>query len=111
MGIESSKRAAAKCRNEPEDAIGQVVPDCDVHQCRANLASAAPWKENTDCRNGVGDRETVRFRSPIRWSYWIVAAVWIVFARLATRGMKQVTYGAQNFLEWLVEGLYNFPEE
>lgn len=39
---------------------------------------------------------------------WIVAVGLIVFAQLATRNMKQVPTGAQNFLEWLVEGLYKF---
>ena len=39
---------------------------------------------------------------------WIVAVGLIVFARLATRQMQAVPTGAQNFLEWLVEGLYNF---
>jgi F-type H+-transporting ATPase subunit a len=37
---------------------------------------------------------------------WIVALTLIVFARAATRTMTQVPGGAQNFLEWLVEGLY-----
>jgi F-type H+-transporting ATPase subunit a len=41
---------------------------------------------------------------------WIVAAGLIVFARLATRRMDQVPSGAQNFFEWLVEGLYGFLE-
>jgi F-type H+-transporting ATPase subunit a len=41
---------------------------------------------------------------------WIVAAVLIVFARIATRDMKQVPDGAQNFLEWLIDGLYSFLE-
>jgi F-type H+-transporting ATPase subunit a len=41
---------------------------------------------------------------------WIVAAGLIAFAQLATRGMKQVPDGVQNFLEWLVEGLYTFLE-
>ena len=39
---------------------------------------------------------------------WIVAAGLIVFARVATRNMKRVPSGAQNLLEWLVEGLYAF---
>ena len=39
---------------------------------------------------------------------WIVALGLIVFAQVATRDMKQVPGGAQNFLEWLVEGLYKF---
>jgi F-type H+-transporting ATPase subunit a len=39
---------------------------------------------------------------------WIVALGLIVFAQIATRNMKKVPEGAQNFLEWLVEGLYKF---
>jgi F-type H+-transporting ATPase subunit a len=42
---------------------------------------------------------------------WIVAAGIIVFARFATRRMKDVPDGPQNFWELLVEGLYNFLEE
>jgi F-type H+-transporting ATPase subunit a len=41
---------------------------------------------------------------------WIVALSLIVFAQYATRNMKPVPKGAQNFLEWLVEGLYKFIE-
>ncbi len=41
---------------------------------------------------------------------WMVALAIIVFAQMATRNMKLVPDGAQNFLEFLVEGLYNFIE-
>jgi F-type H+-transporting ATPase subunit a len=41
---------------------------------------------------------------------WIVAAGLILFVRVATRDMKQVPGGAQNLLEWLVGGLYDFLE-
>jgi F-type H+-transporting ATPase subunit a len=41
---------------------------------------------------------------------WIVAAGIIVFAQLATRNIKPIPRGIQNFWEWLVEGLYNFLE-
>lgn len=41
---------------------------------------------------------------------WVVAAGIIVFAQTATRKIQQVPSGAQNFWEWLVEGLYNFLE-
>jgi F-type H+-transporting ATPase subunit a len=41
---------------------------------------------------------------------WIVVAGLIILARVATRDMEQVPRGAQNLLEWLVEGLYNFLE-
>jgi len=39
---------------------------------------------------------------------WIVALGLIVFAQVTTREMKQVPGSAQNFLEWLIEGLYKF---
>ncbi len=42
---------------------------------------------------------------------WIVAVAIIAFAQYATRRMKDVPDGAQNFWELLVEGLYNFLEE
>lgn len=41
---------------------------------------------------------------------WIVAVGLIIFARVATRDMRQVPGGAQNLLEWLVGGLYDFLE-
>jgi F-type H+-transporting ATPase subunit a len=39
---------------------------------------------------------------------WIVAAFIILMAQLATRDLKLVPSGLQNFVEWLVEGLYDF---
>lgn len=41
---------------------------------------------------------------------WIVALGIIVFAQYATRRIKDVPDGAQNFWEWLVESLHNFLE-
>src|SRR5437588_2755901 len=41
---------------------------------------------------------------------WIVAIGVILFAQMATRNIKAVPSGAQNFWEWLVESLYNFLE-
>jgi F-type H+-transporting ATPase subunit a len=41
---------------------------------------------------------------------WVVALGLIIFAQFATRDMKRVPEGAQNLLEWLVEGLYKFLE-
>jgi F-type H+-transporting ATPase subunit a len=39
---------------------------------------------------------------------WIVAALVILFAQIATRNIKAIPSGAQNFAEWIVEGLYDF---
>lgn len=41
---------------------------------------------------------------------WIVALGILVLAQLATRNIKDVPDGAQNFWEWLVESLYKFLE-
>jgi len=41
---------------------------------------------------------------------WIVAVGLILFAQFATRNMTRVPTGAQNFLEWIVGGLYKFIE-
>src|SRR2546423_4642925 len=41
---------------------------------------------------------------------WIVALGIIVFAQIATRRIKPIPSGAQNFWEWLVESLYLFLE-
>lgn len=41
---------------------------------------------------------------------WVVALGIIIFARYATARIKEVPEGAQNFWEWLVEGLHDFLE-
>ena len=41
---------------------------------------------------------------------WLVALALIIFSQIATRRIKRVPEGAQNFWEWLVEGLYSFLE-
>jgi F-type H+-transporting ATPase subunit a len=41
---------------------------------------------------------------------WVVALGLIVFAQAATRTMKEVPDGAQNFWEWMVESLHDFLE-
>lgn len=39
---------------------------------------------------------------------WVVALGIILSVQIATRKMKEVPTGAQNFWEWIVEGLYDF---
>jgi hypothetical protein len=74
-------------------------------------AVAAAEEESHLSRNAV---EIARpFGFPITNSMvvsWVVALGLIVFARVATRDMKRVPEGAQNFLEWLVSGLYGLLE-
>jgi len=77
----------------------------------AVFAAAAPEGEHGLSQSAV---EIARpFGFPITNSMvvsWIVALGLIAFARAATRHMNEVPGGAQNFLEWLVEGLYGFLE-
>ena len=39
---------------------------------------------------------------------WVVALGLIIFAQVATRNMKAIPEGAQNFWEWMVESLHDF---
>lgn len=41
---------------------------------------------------------------------WVVALGLIIFAQATTRRMRWIPQGAQNFWEWMVEGLSNFLE-
>src|SRR5260370_12092856 len=41
---------------------------------------------------------------------WIVAAGIIIFSQIATRQVKAIPSGVQNFWEWVVEGLNIFLE-
>src|SRR5438046_6628752 len=41
---------------------------------------------------------------------WIVVAGIIIFSQIATREVKAIPSGIQNFWEWLVDGLHNFLE-
>jgi len=92
---------------------GAEPPSSIVSQAAEQVGSAAIGNEE---EQGLSQKavEIVRiFGFPITNSMvatWIVALGMIVFAQIATRKMKQVPDGSQNFLEWLVESLYNFLE-
>ncbi|PYI95119.1 MAG: F0F1 ATP synthase subunit A, partial [Verrucomicrobia bacterium] len=90
------------------EPLSSMVPQTAEH-----VGSAAIGNEE---EQGLSQKavEIVRvFGFPITNSMvatWIVALGLIIFVQIATREMKQVPDGAQNFLEWLVESLYNFLE-
>jgi F-type H+-transporting ATPase subunit a len=79
-----------------------------------SIETAAPGPASTPEQHSLSQKavEVGRLRSfPITNSMiisWVVAVGLILFAQLATRNMQQVPTGAQNFLEWVVEGLYTF---
>jgi F-type H+-transporting ATPase subunit a len=82
----------------------------------AGLMLAAEAQSDAAAEHGLSQKaiEIARpFGFPVTNSMivtWIVALGLIIFAQVATREMKQVPGGAQNFFEWLVEGLYGFLE-
>ncbi len=85
------------------------------HVAAANAQqTASPVLEQE--AHGISQKaiEVARFRNfPITNSMiltWVVALGLILFAQFATRNMQPVPLGAQNFLEWIVEGLYRFLE-
>jgi F-type H+-transporting ATPase subunit a len=89
-GSASSKLAHATAAREP----GMTAPEPEKHGLSAKPVEIAR-----------------PFNFPITNSMlvsWLVAIGLIVFAQFATRRMKQVPDGAQNFMEWLVEVLYKF---
>jgi F-type H+-transporting ATPase subunit a len=83
----------------------------ETRQVTDKTAAAAPAEEHGLPQSAV---EIARpFGFPISNSMvvtWIVAIGLIIFAQTATRRMKQIPEGAQNFWEWLVEGLHKFLE-
>jgi F-type H+-transporting ATPase subunit a len=76
----------------------------------------APLSPPESEQHGISQKavEVTRFLNfPITNSMilsWVVALGLIIFAQLATRKMQEIPSGAQNFLEWIVEGLYKFLE-
>jgi F-type H+-transporting ATPase subunit a len=81
-------------------------------QPEASTAQATPAHEE----HGLS-QSAVEIASPLGFPItnsmvvtWIVALGLIVFAQIATRNMKQIPGGAQNFWEWVVESLHNFLE-
>jgi len=91
-------------------AASEVAPAAPAQGTEAGKPAAIPEQEE----HGLSQKAVEighLFGFPITNSMivcWIVALGLIIFAQVATREMKQVPEGAQNFLEWLVGGLYSF---
>jgi len=88
-----------------------LIPLLTVLGSRIAFAASPASEEHSLTQHAV---EIARpFGFPITNSMvvtWMVAIGLIVFARIATRDMKRVPDGAQNFLELLIAGLYGFLE-
>lgn len=83
----------------PESEKGEHgLPQAAVH-----LVDFGPWQVGTHQIGPLAITNSMVVT-------WVVALVLIVCAQVAMRKVKAVPEGAQNFWEWLVEGLYNFLE-
>lgn len=87
-----------------------------VPQASWGAETAAPRPPGAHVEHGL-PQEAVRIAQPLGFPVtnsmvvtWAVALGLIVFAQLSTRRMKEVPEGAQNFWEWMVEGLHGFLE-
>jgi len=102
LGLTSEGRALGR------GMIG-VVSSSEAH---GNVSSPEPAAEPAEHGLSAKAVEIARpFGFPITNSMlvsWIVAICLIVVAQAATRNMKMVPVGLQNFVEWLVGGLHNF---
>jgi F-type H+-transporting ATPase subunit a len=96
---------------------GAQAPPTNPGPLRTEAAAGPPAHEE----HGVPPRpdEIGRIKLPLIGGFpitnsmlvsWIVAVGLIIFAQLAMRNVQEIPGGAQNFWEWMVEGLYNFLE-
>jgi len=93
------------------DASSNVVTTAHNRE-QEGVPPAAPRQEEHGLSPKAEEVITI-FGFPITNSMvvsWFVALGLIIFVQYATRNMKQVPEGAQNLLEWLVEGLHRFLE-
>jgi len=92
--VEAKSQLASAMSATPQVGPNAVAPAPEEHGISAKAVELARF-----------------FNFPITNSMvvsWIVALALILFAQVATRNMKPVPSGAQNFLEWLVGALYKF---
>jgi len=77
---------------------GTVGAHVTAHEAAEGLPQGAPL---------LIDTKYFKFNSSMLIT-WVMALLLVVSAQIATRNIKDVPEGAQNFWEWLVESLYNF---
>jgi F-type H+-transporting ATPase subunit a len=102
----------------PFVASAAEIPATDgaAHAAAAGNAGATTHAEKAEGHHGLPPAAPVFQVGPLQFTSsmvvtWIVAAILILIAQLATRKIQLVPRGLQNFVEWLVEGMYGFFEE
>src|SRR5262249_20832 len=87
------------------ETVGQGQAEATV----AGAAAGAPQHGLVPKYVGIGHPVGFRITNSMLVT-WVVAIGLIIFAQIATRNMKEVPDGAQNFWEWMVESLHDFLE-
>ena len=114
--VVTSLGVAVPCARNAAAQTGSATPASEVTGRGAAEQASVPAATDEAEEHGL-PRKAVEIGRPFGFPItnsmvvsWIVAVGLIVFARIATRDMKHVPGGAQNLLEWLVGGLYDFLE-
>lgn len=98
-------------------SVNAVAAESSTDQANASATGNAEHAEGNAAEHGLPQKAVELGRPlgiPITNSMvvtWAVALGLIVLAQTATRHMKQIPDGAQNFWEWMVEALYNFLQD
>ena len=106
LGAPFYASAESKARSAP------AIPAAASGQAVNDLSATAPVAQEHGLPQSAVELARP-FGLPITNSMvvtWLAALGLIVLAQAVTRQMKQIPKGAQNFWEWLVEGLYRFLE-
>lgn len=91
--------AEAGAAHEAVGAAQAVAPEAGAHEAgHSGLPQAAPVLIDLGFFKVTNSMVVT----------WVVAILLIVFAQAATRNMREVPTGAQNFWEWMVESLHSF---
>lgn len=93
--------------------VAAVVADAAEAPVGAGVVEAAAGGDHGGEHHGLPPAAPVFQVGPLQFTNsmlvtWCVAALLIVVAQAATRNVQLVPSGLQNFVEWLVEGLYGF---
>lgn len=97
-------------------AVSVPVWAAETHAAAAAHDAGAAAGEHGAEHHGLPSAAPVFNLGPIQFTSsmvitWSVALLLIVVAQMATRNVQLVPSGLQNFVEWLVEGMYGFFEE
>ena len=101
--------AATEAAHGVSEAIGTATP----HEATASKAADGHADAGSGEHHGLPPAAPVFSIGPLQFTSsmvvtWAVALILIVIAQLATRKVQLIPSGLQNFVEWLVEGLYDF---